>query len=224
VKFRRRSETEVPPEPRAQPPQEAGAPAGTSEATSDDPPAVTPMRGSGPYDVADLDDGIERVDVGALLLAPSPGRELRLQVNDETGVVQSVLMAGTDGAMEFQVFSAPRNGDLWSDVRPQIAEDIARRGGHAVEQEGRFGTELACQMPVKREDGTDAVQPSRIIGINGSRWFLRVSLLGRPALEPEAAQEWEDVLTLVAVRRGDQAMPVGRPLGFVLPDNARRTE
>ncbi|WP_104107433.1 DUF3710 domain-containing protein [Nocardioides sp. 616] len=216
MKFRRKSEAAAEPQHAAQAPQEPGEAGDTSDSQ--------PTAGSGPYDLSEVHDDLERVDLGALLLAPAPGFELRLQVNEETGAVQSVMMAGPDGAMEFQVFSAPRNGDLWSDVRPQIAEDIARRGGSSVEREGRFGTELVCQMPVKREDGTDAVQPSRIIGINGARWFLRVSLLGRPAVEPESAQDWEDALALVAVRRGDQAMPVGRPLPFVLPDNARRAQ
>ena len=38
---------------------------------------------------------------------------------------------------------------------------MAKRGGQATEREGRWGTELVCQMPVKRPDGTDATQPSR---------------------------------------------------------------
>ncbi|MBA3783745.1 MAG: DUF3710 domain-containing protein, partial [Nocardioides sp.] len=66
--------------------------------------------------------------------------------------------------------------------------------------------------------------PSRIIGVNGSRWMLRASLLGRPAVEPEMAGEWEDALALVAVRRGAQAMPVGQPLPVTLPENARKVQ
>ena len=119
------------------------------------------------------------------------------------------MLAAEDGAMELRAFAAPRNGDLWSDVRPQIAADVAQRGGTAAEREGRCGTELVCQMPVKRADGTDAVQPSRIIGVNGSRWMLRATLLGRPAVEPDGAATWEDALALVVVRRGAQAMPRG---------------
>ena len=63
---------------------------------------------------------------------------------------------------------------------------MAQRGGTATEREGRFGTELMCEMRVERPEGP-AMQPSRIIGINGSRWLLRATLLGRPALEPDAA-------------------------------------
>ena len=126
-------------------------------------------------------DGVDRADLGSVLVPAIADRELRLQVDEQSGQVRAVMLAGSDGACEFQAFAAPRNGDLWSDVRPQIAEDMARRGGQATEREGRWGTELVCQMPVKRPDGTDATQPSRIIGINGDRWMLRASFLGRPA-------------------------------------------
>ena len=81
--------------------------------------------------------------------------------------------------MELRAFSAPRNGDLWTDVRPQLAADMARRGGTATEREGRFGTELVCQLSVQTNDGKTAQQPSRIVGINGPRWMLRATFLGR---------------------------------------------
>ena len=87
---------------------------------------------AGPFDVDDVpDDGVERVDLGSLLIAPE-GRELRLQVDEATGEVQSVMLAGEDGAVELRAFAAPRDGDLWSEVRPQIAgrHRPARRHGH----------------------------------------------------------------------------------------------
>jgi hypothetical protein len=180
---------------------------------------------AGPFDVDDLPaDGVERVDLGSLLITPEEGRELRLQVDENTGEVQSVVLAGADGALELRAFAAPRGGDLWSDVRPQIAADMAQRGGVATEREGRFGTELICQMTVQRGDGTTGTQPSRIIGINGPRWMLRATLLGRPALDVETSNAWEDTITKVAVRRGNGAMPVGDVLPVQLPENARRVD
>lgn len=184
---------------------------------------ATPSVESGPFDAAQVEgDEVQRVDLGSVLVPPMEGRELRLQVDEQSGVVRAVILAGADGALEFQAFAAPRNGDLWSTVRPQIAADLAKRGGQATEREGRWGTELVCQMPVQRPDGTTATQPSRIIGINGERWMLRASLLGRPAVEPDATSEWEDTLAQIVVRRGAQAMPVGEPLPVNLPDDARR--
>jgi hypothetical protein len=197
-----------------------------NDAVSSDEAETTPEEletAPGPYDADELpDDGVERVDLGSLLIEPEQGRELRLQVDETSGNVQSVMLAGPDGAIELRAFAAPRNGDLWSEVRPQTAADMAQRGGTATEREGRFGTELVCQVQVKRTDGGTAMQPSRIVGINGSRWLLRATFLGRPAVETDGVDDWEETVTKVAVRRGAQAMPVGEPLPVVLPEQARR--
>ncbi|MEI5673899.1 MULTISPECIES: DUF3710 domain-containing protein [unclassified Nocardioides] len=204
MKFRRKSDT---------------TPAEPSTDAADVPAPV------GPFDAADLpEDGVERVDLGSLLVAPQEGRELRLQVDEASGTVQSVLLAAPEGAVELRAFAAPRNGDLWSEVRPQLAADMARRGGTASEREGEFGTELVCQLQVRRPDGSTATQPSVIVGVNGDRWLLRATVMGRPALEESLPEEWIETVRSVAVQRGVGAMPVGEPLPVVLPANARKVD
>lgn len=195
------------------------------EETPDDPTAEGAADpATGPWDSEELpDDGLDRVDLGSLRVAPRADAELRLQVDEASGEVQSVMLAGEEGALELRAFAAPRNGDLWSEVRPQIAADVAQHGGTATERDGRWGTELVCQMQVVMPDGSQAIQPSRIIGVNGSRWLLRATFLGQPAVEPETAGDWEDALATVVVHRGSQAMPVGDALPLVLPDDARRS-
>lgn len=205
--FRRRSR----PEPDE--PEEAAVP-------EDEQPEAPSQ---GPWDSDDVpDDGYDRVDLGSLRVAPVEGAELRLQVDEQTGEVQSVMLAAEDGGIELRAFAAPRNGDLWGEVRPQIAADVAQHGGTATERDGRWGVELVCQMQVLMPDGTQAMQPSRIVGVNGSRWLLRATFLGRPAVEPEDAQAWEDALAAVVVHRGGHAMPVGDALPLVLPDDAQQ--
>ncbi|WGX94555.1 DUF3710 domain-containing protein [Nocardioides sp. L-11A] len=179
------------------------------------------LAGAGPFDVDDLpEDGVARLDLGSLLVAPSDGRELRVQVDEASGAVRAVLLATDAGALELRAFAAPRNGDLWSEIRPQIAADAARRGGTATEREGRFGTELVCEVRLTRPDGQTGTQTSRVIGINGPRWLLRATLLGDPARDPETAGAWEAAIEQVAVRRGNHAMPVGEQLPLSLPEGA----
>jgi hypothetical protein len=190
---------------------------------TEEPDSVEPAGPAGPWDVDDLpDDGVDRIDVGSLLVPPVEGTEVRLQVDEQTGQVQSVMLAGEDGALELRAFAAPRNGDLWSEVRPQISADVAQHGGTATERGGRWGVELVCNMQVLMPDGTQGIQPSRIVGVNGSRWLLRGTFLGRPAVEADDSQAWEDALASVVVRRGDHAMPVGDALPLVLPPDAER--
>lgn len=178
----------------------------------------------GPFDADDLPaDDAERIDLGSLLIAPTAGRELRLQVDEASGAVQSVVLAGPDGAVELRAFAAPRGGDLWADARPQIAAELTQAGGTATEREGPFGTELMCSMKVQRPGGS-GVQATRVVGINGPRWMLRATLLGRPATDPDAAEGWTETIRSVAVRRGAGAMPVGEALPVTMPPEAKRVE
>jgi hypothetical protein len=211
--FRRRSRSE-PVEPDALDDDQVDA---AEDAAEDDGPV------QGPWDSDDIaDDGIDRVDLGSLRVAPTEGTELRLQVDEQTGDVQSAMLAGDEGAIELRAFAAPRGGDLWSEVRPQIAADVSQHGGTATEREGRWGVELVCQMQVVMPDGTQAMQPSRIVGVNGPRWLLRATFLGLPAVQPDDADVWEDALAAVVVHRGSHAMPVGDALPLTLPDEAQR--
>lgn len=179
-------------------------------------------RGPRDADSLDLDDGVERLDLGAIVLPQLDGLELRLQVDEASQQVQSVLVAGAEGAVELKPFAAPRNGDLWGDIWPQIADDMRRRGGEVEEREGPHGVELAGAVPVDLGDGQPRVQPSLIVGVNGPRWLLRATFLGKPAVEPEGRDQWYALLDQVIVRRGSQAMPVGDALPLRLPPNATK--
>jgi hypothetical protein len=193
------------------------------ELADDESAEPTEEAGTGPWDSEEAPaDDLDRVDLGSLRIAPREGAELRLQVDENTGEVQSVMLAADEGALELRAFAAPRNGDLWSEVRPQIASDVSQHGGTATERQGRWGTELVCQMQVVLPDGSQALQPTRIVGVNGARWMLRATFLGQPAVEPEQAGDWEDALAAVVVHRGSHAMPSGDALALTLPDDAQR--
>ncbi|WP_110205429.1 DUF3710 domain-containing protein [Nocardioides daejeonensis] len=188
-------------------------------------PADEASVSAGPRDAGEVDlegDGVPRVDLTSLLIAPADGLELRLQVNEADGSVQSILLTGEDGAVELRAFAASRGGDMWSDVRRQIAAETSRQGGTATESEGPHGTELHCQMTVRTPDGRTGVQPTRVVGFNGPRWFLRATYLGRPAVQPETAGIFEEAVNSLVVRRGEGPMAPGEALPINLPPQARR--
>ena len=214
MKFRRKAQSD--------PVDDDGSPDDLPGGDSAGPDSTVDRLADGPLDSEELlpDDGVDRVDLGSLLIAPEPDRELRLQVDEASGTVQAVVIAGPDGALELRAFAAPRNGDLWSEVRPQIAAEVAQAGGTATEREGRWGTELVCE--VRQRGG--ASQVTRLIGINGPRWMLRCSLLGAGATKPDDSAHWEDSIRKVTVHRGPQAMPVGEALAIVMPPQARRVD
>lgn len=221
---------------KSQPAPETGSeePGAESAEAATDPapeqpgqPEQEPGSGSpqGPWDAEEFTGDLsEHVDLGSMLLRPHEGTELRVEVDEESGQVVAVLLVAEDGMLEVRAFAAARGADLWEEVRRDIAADTAQHGGTADEQEGAFGTELLCQMPVQLEDGSTAVQPSRVIGLNGPRWFLRAALLGAPAVEPDAIERWDRTLRDIVVRRGRDPMPPGDALPVVLPAEATMPE
>lgn len=173
--------------------------------------------GTGPFDVADIDlgDGVERVDLGALLIPASAGTEMQVQADQTTGAVTQVSIALPGGGMQIHAYAAPRSGGMWDDIRGQIAGSIAQQGGKADEREGSFGVELHAQVPGEN----NTLQPARFVGVDGPRWFLRVVFVGAAAREGEAAATLEGIVRGTVVVRGDTAMPVGAPLPMRLPDH-----
>jgi hypothetical protein len=180
---------------------------------------------AGPFDVTEVDvEERECVDLGSLLVTPAEPMELQLQVDEESGEVMSVVLIAEEGALELRAFAASRGGGAWDELRPRIAAEMARMGGTTDEQEGTFGTELMCMVPMETPDGEPATQPSRIAGHEGPAWLLRSTLMGRAALDDDLAGQWEETIRQVVVRRGREAMPPGAPLPLTLPPQARQTE
>jgi len=185
---------------------------------------AAPEARSGPHDASELDPEASYVDLGSLLVQPPEGLELRLQVDEQSGSVMTVLLVSDEGVLEMRAFASSRGGDLWGDARREIAADTARRGGTATEQEGSFGPELFCEVPVTGPNGESLMQPSRVIGHTGNRWFLRATMAGRPAIDPAYAEQFEHALRNVAVRRGTDAMPPGEALPLRMPPQATRLD
>lgn len=206
MRFGRKKGLEDPATPDADPTAEGGVPAGPTA--------------SGPIDVSELDPAASYIDLGSLLVQPVEGLDLRLQVDEQSGTVLTVLLVAEEGVLELRAFASARGGDLWTEARREIAADTARRGGTATEQEGSFGPELFCQVPVTGPNGESLMQPSRVIGWTGPRWFLRATLAGRPALDDEYAAPFEHALRTLAVRRGNEAMPPGEALPLRMPPQA----
>lgn len=214
MKFRRKTAPEDSPAEQS----------GTAEVA---PSGGAGARAQGPWDSSEVDLEAEkgaRVDLGGILIKGRPGLELRLQVDEKTQQVAAVMLVNQEGALELRPFAAPRNGGIWPDIRKQIAAETARRGGTATEAEGGYGTELRVAMPAKTPDGQPATQPSRVLGIEGPRWLLRATFLGRPAMQPQDDGDLETALRDVVVVRGAGPMAPGEPLPLVMPANARQVQ
>ena len=209
MKFRRKSESA-----EAAEPSETAEVDGVEAAQSD----VGPV--AGPYDVDDLaaDDAVTRLDLGSLLVEPVEGLELRLQVDeaDPAGPGGAARRARRCGRAARLRRTAPRRPVERDPARDRRRVRPARRHRHRAGGQVTAPSSF-CQLTVRTDDGRTGTQASRVVGVNGARWMLRATFLGRPAVDPDAAELWEQAVEKLVVRRGTQAMPVGAELTLTLP-------
>ncbi|HEY8701221.1 MAG TPA: DUF3710 domain-containing protein [Arthrobacter sp.] len=180
-------------------------------------------RTSGPFDVSEIPSRDGYVDLGALLVAPSEGLQLRLEVEEATQRVVAVTMDLNGSSLQLQAFAAPKSEGLWEEIREQIGQSVGSQGGQVEEVQGGFGPELIAKLPAGAADGSQGYRVARFIGVDGPRWFLRGVLGGAAAVDRGAAAPLEALFRQVVVIRGDSPMPPRDLLQLRLPKDATAT-
>lgn len=177
-------------------------------------------RAEGPFDGDDFDDHDGYLDLGALLIKPVPGLQLRLEVEESTQRVIAVALEIGGSRMQLQVFAAPKSDELWPGISTQIATGIADQGGETEMVPGRFGNELLARVPQTAPDGREGHVVLRFVGVDGPRWFLRAVIGGAALTDIEESKAMEDALAQVVVVRGDTPMPPTELLPLTVPAGA----
>lgn len=181
-------------------------------------------RSRGPWDAAEVDvsaeAGVERFDLGALRVPVLPGLSLQLEVDQDQNVT-AVTALREDGGVNLQALAAPKSGGLWAEFREELAAELDGAGHKVIEHDGPFGPELRVVLPEQAPDGTAMIRPLRFVGIDGPRWFLKVTFGGRPAIEPDYDDELHHVVRETVVVRGSEAMAPRDLLPMKLPDSVQ---
>jgi len=175
---------------------------------------------SGPWDSADDYPVHERIDCGSLLIPVREGFEVQINVAEEQGTWVAVVQE--ESGMQLQAFAAPRSGELWDEVRNEIAENIAESGGSCHVVYGKFGAELAGEVPISAEGPAGPLQAVRFLGYDGPRWFLRGVISGPAVMDEALATEFNELFGDVVVVRGDYPAPPREQLDIRLPEEARQ--
>ncbi len=185
----------------------------------EDAPPTPPRRPTGPWDVDDVpDDGIVRLDVGALRVPGVDGMEIQVNLDEASGAVIAVTVVSEGSALQLQPFAAPRNEGIWDDVRRELAAQITKDGGLADLGEDDLGRFVAAQLPFPQPGGTTALSAVRFLGVDGPRWFLRAVLSGPAAADAALAGPLREVFTGTVVVRGADPHAPREPLPLHLPD------
>lgn len=179
---------------------------------------------TGPWDEADApDDGVTRIDLGAIRLPALPGMDLRVELNPQQKVTGATLRHG-GSLLQVVAFAAPRVAGIWDDVRAELARTASGQGASLREVEGPFGIELTGTVVavLPPQPGQPAAQPvrrpARFLGVDGPRWFLRGLLSGSAGEGGEAEDAaLETAFRGIVVVRGNDPMPVRESLPLTLP-------
>jgi hypothetical protein len=183
----------------------------SSDAANDSASDSTAMRKTGPWDVLEAPESEGRIDLGAVQILGAPGLSVQVQMDEKTQRPMVVTLSLDDASVQLQVFAAPRSGGLWEQVRGQLSGSISSAGGLVEEVTGEFGIELRARIP-----GQKGLTPTRFVGVDGPRWFLRGLFIGSAAA-PEGHAGLMKVFSDLVVVRGTEAMPVGDAIPFTLP-------
>jgi hypothetical protein len=176
-------------------------------ADPDDGPLTT-----GPYDILDAPDGVERLDLGSIKIPAVPGIEVRVAAGPDGKVEQVVLVAG-ESALQLGAFAAPKTEGIWEEVRAGFRKQFFEEGVAAEEVDGPYGVELRAR--VRTPEGLTDI---RFVGVDGPRWMVRAIFQGPAAVDPEQAGPLADCLRGLVVDRGNEAMPASEALPLTLPN------
>jgi hypothetical protein len=195
----------------------------TSEpgARTPDAPAAKPPRPHGPWDVEELDDRpahvAPRLDLGGVRIRPPAGFKVQIQVDATTQRSTSVTLVGDQGALALVVVAAAKSKPQWPVTMRALQSDADRRGGTVAEGNGPWGPVLRITIPVTLPDGKQGVQPSVALGIDGPRWMLRATILGKAALDQEQMNTMMAIVQDTVVVRGEEPMAPGEVVPLVPP-------
>ncbi|MEV4637082.1 DUF3710 domain-containing protein [Actinoplanes sp. NPDC049548] len=193
--------------PRHVRPDDAPQSAALAQSMGDLPPAPE----FGPWDSEQAPEGVQRLDLGSLLIPAVEGVEVRVQANPDGGVEQIVLVHG-NSALQLGVFAAPRTEGIWDEVREEIATAMKADGAAPQELQGPYGVELAAR--VNTPDGPADV---RFVGVDGPRWMVRALFQGLAAADPAQEGVLGECLRGLVVVRDNEARPVREALPLRLP-------
>ncbi|GAB4099534.1 DUF3710 domain-containing protein [Sinomonas halotolerans] len=174
----------------------------------------------GPFDASEASTETGYVDLGAILVRPAEGLQLRLELEEATQRVVAVTMDLNGSSLQLQAFAAPRSEGLWGEIRAQIAQSVASQGGTVEESESGFGPELLARLPADSSGERRSYRAARFMGVDGPRWFLR-GVIGGPAAEDrEAARPLEELFRHIVVDRGETPLPPRELLPLRIPAQA----
>ncbi|WP_297009071.1 DUF3710 domain-containing protein [uncultured Corynebacterium sp.] len=156
------------------------------------------------FDFSDFAKG--GLDLGSMLIPVPHKGEVQVEMGQEGP--RQIHILTPFGRITPAAFAAPRSGGQWAGDIDEFAEGMVRDGLEVTRCDNDWGVELVGVV------GDGVV---RVIGVDGPRWMLRMTLAGPAASADELAETAYEVISRTFVNRGSEPAPAGRSLPVVIP-------
>lgn len=170
---------------------------------------------AGPFDVSEIGVLTPYLDFGSIRLAPAQGMQIRADIDDTSKKVVALTVEVEGHRLQLQAFASTKSDGLWGSTMAALIQGIATQGGLMEPVEGILGQELRGSVPARSGDQAIS-RPTRFIGVDGPRWFLR-GVISAPTINEDVYSRLVSIFRSAAVSRGDIAMPPGELLPLRLP-------
>lgn len=157
------------------------------------------------FDFSDFSIGI--LDLGSLRI-PLP-KESQVQVEMGEQGPRMLHIVTKVGRITPVAFAAPRKPGQWAESVEEIREGMSRDGLTVTTEPGPWGAEVVG----KNDNGQ-----VRVIGADGPRWMLRMTLAAPAGMEADLAEMTREVAARTFVYRGEDPILAGNALPVIMPE------
>lgn len=158
----------------------------------------------GEFDFSDYSTGV--LNLGSMRIPLPKGSQVQVEMG-ETGP-RMLHIVTQFGRITPVAFAAPRQGGQWESASEEIFQGMTRDGMPAQYEDGTWGREVT---------GHKGGNTMRVIGIDGPRWMLRLTLASPEGSAEELADVARSLAARIFVYRGEDPVLAGNSLPVALP-------
>ncbi|AKK06099.1 putative DUF3710 family protein [Corynebacterium mustelae] len=158
------------------------------------------------FDFSDFSNGV--LNLGSMLIPLPHGSEVQVEMGPEGPTMLHVLTEY--GRCTPVAFAAPRTAGQWRETVKELTEGMRNDGLEVRIEYGPWGREIVGSAP-----GAGGVV--RIIGVDGPRWMLRMTLAAPVEHADQMAELGREITARTFVLRGQEPILAGSSLPVALP-------
>jgi hypothetical protein len=146
------------------------------------------------------------LDLGSLRVPVPHNGEVQVEMGPNGP--QMIHILTPFGRLTPVALAAPRSGNQWEENIPEVTKGMTADGLDVQLGRSLWGTEII---------GTMKAGTMRVIGVDGPRWMLRMTLAGPADKADQLAELAYEVISRTFVYRGDAPLPAGQSLPVTIP-------